>query len=91
MRAATDAQGEKLVKELKAKRYCECSAKDYESVHKIVLAAITDYQERDREMVAKIKRQYKKEIEEEERLMRQYKKEIERQDKREDPAPPSDA
>ncbi|KAL7713405.1 RAC GTPase [Entamoeba marina] len=74
-------EGEKLAKELKAKKYVECTSKDYESTHNVVLAAIHDFLEHEREMIAKVKKQYKKEIEEEERIMRQMKKEMEKQQK----------
>ena len=72
-------EGEKMAKELKAKRYVECTSKDYETTHNVVLAAIEDYLEREREMIAKVKKQYKKEIEEEEKMMKLMKKEMEKQ------------
>nr|BAN42429.1 RAC GTPase, putative [Entamoeba invadens] len=72
-------EGEKMAKELKAKRYVECSSKSYETTHDVVLAAIDDYLDKEKEMVAKIKKQYKKEIEEEEKMMKIMKKELEKQ------------
>ena len=55
-------EGERMAKELKAKRYCECTSKDYETTHNVVLEAIEDFLEREREMIAKVKKQYKKEL-----------------------------
>ena len=75
----TKKEGEKLSKELKAKKYVECSSKDYETVHNVILTAIEDWLEREREMIAKVKKQYKKEIEEEEKAMKAMKKEMEKQ------------
>ena len=72
-------EGEKMAKELKAKRYVECTSKDYETTHNVILAAIEDYLEKEREMIAKVKKQYKKELEEEERMMKLMKKEMEKQ------------
>ncbi|GAB1223025.1 hypothetical protein ENUP19_0128G0001 [Entamoeba nuttalli] len=72
-------EGEKMAKELKAKRYVECTSKDYETTHNVVLAAIEDYLEKEKEMIAKVKKQYKKEIEEEEKMMKLMKKEMEKQ------------
>ena len=76
-------EGEKMAKELKAKRYVECTSKDYETTHNVILAAIEDYLEKEREMIAKVKKQYKKELEEEEKMMKLMKKEMEKQNAKE--------
>eukprot|EP01105_Mastigella_eilhardi_P024931 TRINITY_DN6627_c0_g1_i1.p1 TRINITY_DN6627_c0_g1~~TRINITY_DN6627_c0_g1_i1.p1 ORF type:complete len:259 (-),score=80.04 TRINITY_DN6627_c0_g1_i1:62-796(-) len=66
----TSKEGDRRAKEVKAKKYLECSSKDPKSISKMMVEALQVLMERDRLRKSKIEKQFKKEKKEEDKLQR---------------------